>query len=130
MDFIQNNDNHEKCINEIDGWKNEDLESDRFKNLFEKYFTYMEETMAGSHEKKAKFWINFACLMDMYLIFHHSVKMNDTQLFVYVLYQISSIFFSANHQDYAHCMTLHLLEMISLPEENLILLEMLDMALD
>ena len=29
------------------------------------------------------------------------MKMNDKQPFAYVLYQISSIFFSTNHQNYA-----------------------------
>ena len=32
-----------------------DPESDRIKHLLEKYVTYMEETMAGSHGKKAQF---------------------------------------------------------------------------
>ena len=75
--------------------------------------------------KKAQFWINFAYLMDMYLIFHLAMKMNDTQLLAYVLYQISSIFFSTNHQNYARWITLYSLELMSLPEENRILVEIL-----
>ena len=69
--------------------------------LLEKYVTYMEETMAGSHGKTAQFWINYAYLMDLYLIFHRAMKMNDTQLFAYVLCKISSIFCSKNYQNYA-----------------------------
>ena len=44
---------------------------------------------------------------------------------MYVLYKISSILFSANHQNYAHWMTLYSLELMSLPEENPIFIEML-----
>ena len=99
--------------------------SDRFKHLFEKYVTYMEKTMAGSHGKTTQFWINYAYLMDMYLILPHAMKMNDTQLFAYVLFKISSILFSTNHQNYARWMTLYSLELISLPEENPVLIEML-----
>ena len=39
----------------------------------------MEETMAGSHGKTAQFWINYAYLIDMYLILHCTIKMNDAQ---------------------------------------------------
>ena len=42
-----------------------------------------------------------------------------------MLYQISSIFFSTNHQNYARWMTFYSLELMSLPEENSILTEML-----
>ena len=35
--------------------------------------------MAGSHGKTAQFWINYAYLIDMYLILHRTIKMNDTQ---------------------------------------------------
>lgn len=61
----------------------------------------------------------------MYLILHRAMKMNDTQLLSYVLYQISSIFFSTNHQNYGRWITLYSLDLIMLPEENPILVEML-----
>ena len=105
--IFEHNDIHENFINELESWKNGDPESDRFKRLFEKCITYMEETMAGSHGKTAQFWINYSYLMDMNLLMlHRDMKMNDTQLFAYVFYQISSIFFSTNHQNYARLMTL------------------------
>lgn len=50
--------------------------------------------------------------------------MNDTKLFAYVLYQFSSISFSTNHQNNPPLMTLYLLELITLPE-NPILIETL-----
>ena len=100
-------------------------ESDRFKHLVEKYVTYMEKTMGWIPWKTTQFWINYAYLTDMYLILPHAMKMNDTQLFAYVLFKISSIFFSTNHQNYARWMTLYSLELISLPEENPVLIEML-----
>ena len=53
----------------------------------------MEETMAGSHGKTAQFWVNYAYLIDMYLILHRTIKMNDTQflhMFFIRLVQFSS----------------------------------------
>ena len=44
---------HENFINDLEGWKNGDPESNLFKRLFEKYVTYMEETMAESYGKTA-----------------------------------------------------------------------------
>ena len=99
--FFEHNGIHENFINELESWKNDELESDRFKHLFEKYVTYMEETMVGSNGKTADFWINYAYLMDIYLILHRAMKMNDTQLFENVFFKINSIFFSTNHQNYA-----------------------------
>ena len=66
--------------------------------------------MAGSHGKTAQL-----CLLDANLPI-------DAQLFVYVLYQIGLIFFSTNHQNYACWMMLFLLEVMSLPGENPILI--------
>ena len=100
--FFEHNVIHENFSNELENWENGDPESDCFKHLFEKYATYMEE-----------------------IILHRDMKINDTQLFAYVLYQISSLFFSKNRQKYALCMTLYSLELMKLPEENLILIEML-----
>ena len=55
--------------------------------------------MAKSHRKTAQFWINYAYLLDMYLILDCAMKANDKQLFAYVLYQVCalSIFLSTNH---------------------------------
>ena len=53
--FFEHNDIHEHFINELEGWKNGDPESDRFKHLYEKYVTCMVETMAGSHGKTTNF---------------------------------------------------------------------------
>ena len=81
--------------------------------------------MAQSHGKTTQFWVNYAYLMEMYLILQCSMKMNVKQLFASVLYQISSIFFSTNHQKYSHWVTRYSLELMSLPEENPILIETL-----
>ena len=94
----------------LESWKSRDPKSDRFKHLFEKYVTYMEETMAQSHGKTTQFWINYAFLMDMQLILHCAMKTNDTQLFASSLYQINSLFFSTNHQNYSRWVTLYSLD--------------------
>ena len=73
--------------------------------------------MAGSHGKTAGFWINYTYLMDMYLMLHCAMKMNDIQLFACALSDQFN-FFSINHHNYANLMTLYSLELMSLPREN------------
>ena len=58
----------------------------RFKHLFEKYVTYMEETTDTSNGKTTECWINYAYLTDIYLILNRARKMNDTQLFASLFY--------------------------------------------
>ena len=63
--LFQHNDIHENFIIGLECWTNGDLESDRFKHLFEKDATYIEDAMAGSHGKTIEIWINYAYLMNL-----------------------------------------------------------------
>ena len=88
--FFEHNDSHENSIDELYSRKNDDPKI--VSNTYvKKYVTNMKETMAGSHGKTAQLCIYYAYLMKMYLILHRAMKMNNTQLFAYVLYRIGSI---------------------------------------
>ena len=52
--------------------------------------------------------------MELYLILHRAVKINDINLYCYVLFEISALFFSTNHVNYARWMVLHALELLNL----------------
>ena len=54
--------------------------------------------------------------MDSYLLFHHAVKTNDVDLFAYALHDMSKIFFTTNHHNYARWMTRYALELLNVSD--------------
>ena len=79
---------------------NSDIPDD-LQELVRKYEMYCEDTLSGALGKTAQFWMIYCNLMDSYLLFHHAVKTNVVDLFAYALHDISKIFFTTNHQNYA-----------------------------
>ena len=53
-------------------------------------------------------------LIDLYLLFHDAMKTCDVDLLTYVLHDMSKIFFTLNHQNYAKPMTRYSLELLNL----------------
>ena len=84
--------------------------------LVTKYFLYCDDTLSGARGKTAQFWMIYCSLMDTYLLFHHSVKTNDVDLFAYALHDMTKIFFSTNHFNYARWMTRYALELLNIDE--------------
>ena len=87
-----------------------------------KYGIYCEDTMSDARGKTAKSWMIYCHLVDLYLLFHGAMKTCDVDLFTYVLHDMSKIFFTTNHQNYAKWMTRYSLE---LPNRDLRLRKML-----
>ena len=79
-----------------------------------KYGIYWEDTMSDARGKTAKFWMIYCHLVDLYLLFHGAMKTCDVDLFTYVLHDMSKIFFTTNHQNYAKWMTRYSLELLNL----------------
>ena len=79
-----------------------------------KYSMYCDDTMSGARGKTAQFWMSYCHLMDLYLLFHGAMKCCDVDLYTYILHNISAIFFSTNHQNYAKWMTRYSLELLNL----------------
>ena len=63
--------------------------------------------------------------MDLFLILHRSIKVNDVDLFAYALFELSTLFFVINHQNYARWMTFYALELSNLNHEKPDVLELL-----
>ena len=79
-----------------------------------KYGMDCENTMSGACGKTAKFWMIYCHLVDLYLLFHGAMKTCDVDLFTYVLHDMSKIFFTTNHQNYAKWMTRYSLELLNI----------------
>ena len=60
----------------------------------------------------------YAKLMDYFLLLQRAVKANDVDLFSYALFELSSLFFATNHQNYARWMTYYALELCNLKAAN------------
>ena len=88
-----------------------------------KYGMYCEETMSGVCGKTAQFWMMYCHLIDLYLLFHGAMKSCDVDLFTYALHEMSKIFFTTNHQNYAKWMTRYSLELLNLnqPLRNMLM---------
>ena len=72
--------------------------------------------MAGEHGKAAKIWVIYIYYVNSYVMLHCAMKTNDFTLFVYALFQLSSIYFSTNHHKYARWMILYALELLNIAE--------------
>ena len=79
-----------------------------------KYEMYCDDTLSGARGKTAMFWMMYCHLVDLYFLFHGAMKKCDVDLYAYVLHDMSKIFFTTNHQNYAKWMTRYSLELLNL----------------
>ena len=90
--FFENNSiQNDDIVSELEDWATNETEanpSDELNLLVEKYQVFLENTMAGNHGKTAKFWMIYACLMD--LLLHRAMETNDVSLFAHTHFQICS----------------------------------------
>ena len=93
--------------------------------LATKYQRFTDDTVPGKLGKTAQFWIIYCKIMELYLTMHRAVKINNIELYAYSLFQLTSLFFSTNHSNYARWMTYYALELVNLKEEKPELLEVL-----
>ena len=107
---------------------NERILPNILKHLAEKYDQYCTETSSGIRGKTAQYWMNYCELMELFLLFHRSLKENDARLNAYTLHKISALFFATNHPNYAHCMTLYSLDLLNLEYSNPTVFRMLKMV--
>ena len=95
------------------------------KELSLAYDEYCTETLSGGRGKPAQFWMNYCQLVELFLLFHRSVKENDVRLNVCVMHKMSALFFATNHQNYSRYVTLYSLELLNLEHSNPVVFHML-----
>ena len=74
---------------------------EKFAGIFDKCESYRDRTRNGTHGKIAQFWFTYAEKVQLYHQFTRSIRMGDLHLYINNLYNISSLFFTFNHHNYA-----------------------------
>ena len=95
------------------------------KELSLAYDEYCTETLSGGLGKTAQFRMNYCQLVELFLLFHRSVKENDVRLNACVMHKMSTLFFATNHQNYSRYVTLYSLELLNLEHSNPVVFHML-----
>ena len=113
-------DDKEGILEELEAYSNTDQKniSEEMGSFIDNYEEFQQETWSGIHGKIARYWMIYIYYHKLYLLLHHAMKINDVKLFGYVLLQICPIFFMINHRKYSRWMTLYVLELLNLENEN------------
>ena len=77
-----------------------------------KYNIYLEETLNGKMGKTEQFWMTK--IVGLIQSMQRAIKINDTALYSFALFEVAYIFFMTNHHNYAHWMSLHSLDQANL----------------
>ena len=78
-------------------------------DMVTKYDSYLEETLNGKMGKTAQFWMTYAKIVGLIQLMQRAIKINDTALNSFALFEVTSIFFMSNHHNYARWMSLYFL---------------------
>lgn len=77
------------------------VENEDLQDLLIKFEDFHSDILCGTYGKTRQFYAIYINLINYYLLLERSVRMNDLQLFVYILAKIDSVFFAFNHPIYA-----------------------------
>ena len=83
-------------------------------DMMTKYDSYLEETLNGKMGKTAQFWMTYAEIVGLIQLMQCAIKINDIALYSFALFEVTSIFFTTNHHDYARWMYLYSLDIANL----------------
>lgn len=75
--------------------------------------------LACDHRKTAQFWMSYCKLVEVCLIMHRAVKINDIDLYAYSLFELARLFFIVKHLNYVRWMNYYSLELVNLKSEKL-----------
>ena len=84
-----------------------------FQDMVTKYDSYLEETLNGKIAKTALFSMTYVKTVGIIQLMQHAIKINDTALYSFALFEVTSIFFMTNHHNYAHWMSLYSLDLVN-----------------
>ena len=88
-------------------------------DMVAKYDSYLEEAVNGKMSKTAQFWMTYAKIVGLIQLLQRAIKINDTALYSFVLFEVTSIFFMTNHHSYARWMSLYSLDLANLETSQL-----------
>ena len=87
-------------------------------DIMEKYTEYTGHTLDGKHGNTAKFWMIYVKLVHTFLQFSRACRMNDLELFIYVLGEMCPIFFAAHRPNYSRWMVRYHLNLMNIDQTH------------
>ena len=78
-------------------------------DMVTKYDSYLEETLNGKMGETAQFWMTYAKIVGLIQLMQRAIKINDTALNSFALFEVTSMFFMSNHHNCARWMSLYFL---------------------
>ena len=78
--------------------------------VLDKYGKLVQSTLDGEFGKTAQFWLQYFGYVDLFLIMDRAVRTNDVDLFIWVITQVTDVFFATNRHYYSRWMTKYQLE--------------------
>ena len=87
--------------------------------MVKKHDLYLEETLNEKIGKAAQFWMTCAKIVGFIKLMQREVRVNDAALYSFLLFEVTSIFFMTNHQNYARWMSLYSLDFSNLETSQL-----------
>ncbi|CAH1099065.1 unnamed protein product [Psylliodes chrysocephalus] len=74
---------------------------DLIDKVLEGYKEYWQETINGKHGKTAQFYLQYCEFINLFLRFSRSIRSNDFELYLDLIYEMSDLFFTFNQPNYA-----------------------------
>ena len=108
-------------LQELENWAIvEDISEvpSNLQDMVTKYDSYLEETLNGKMAETAQFWMNYAKIVGLIQLMQRAIKINDTALYSFALFEVTSIFFMINHHNYARWITLYSLDLANLEKSQ------------
>ena len=83
-------------------------------DMMRKYDSYLEETLNRKMDNTVEFWMTYAKIVGLIQLMQRAIKINDTALYSFALFEVIPIFFMTNHHNYARWMSLYSLDLANL----------------
>ncbi len=87
--------------------------------LFERYELFCKKkTTGGEHGSTVKYWMIYIKLIDLYHQFVRSIRTGDYKLSIYLLPEITNLYFISNHKNYARWLAIYHANLMKMEETH------------
>lgn len=69
--------------------------------LLQQYDVYTKATLNGEHGQTAEYAMLYVWLIELYQLLEQAIRTSDLELYIHAAYNMCSLFFAYNHQNYA-----------------------------
>lgn len=97
-----------------------DMAIDNFdvKQLLVDFKNFHEEVLSGVHGKTPQFYAIYIDLIKHFFMLERSIRLNDLDLYIYILKKICGFFFAVNHYNYAKWLAYYIDRLLKMEETH------------